>query len=223
MIRYTFINYDEKYSLNNTKIKNEQNKDNLDIKFSGISFASNIMDNLSDVTAVYSINFFDKETLESKYENIYISSFIKEEAILSKEYEFKNDNISDNKNINLKALLNNKKEQLLLITVKLMNSDNIECYFQYEFMSFKVVEISRDNELPDNEKKEEEIDYDNNRKENLTVFIVILSCFSGMIIITFIGVFIYFSISNNFGKSDNDMGYDFKNIGQIKTLKEDDN
>ena len=223
MIRYTFINYDEKYSLNNTKIKNEQNKDNLDIKFSGISFASNIMDNLSDVTAVYSINFFDKETLESKYENIYISSFIKEEALLSKEYEFKNDNISDNKNINLKALLNNKKEQLLLITVKLMNSDNIECYFQYEFMSFKVVEISRDNELPDNEKKEEEIDYDNNRKENLTVFIVILSCFSGMIIITFIGVFIYFSISNNFGKSDNDMGYDFKNIGQIKTLKEDDN
>ena len=224
MIKYTFINSDEKYSLNNTKIKIEQNKDNLDISVSGISYTSDIIDQLSDVTAVYSISLFDKETLESKYENLYINSFIKEEeTLLSKEYEYKENNITSDKNIKLKALLNDKKEQLLLITVKLFHSDNIECYFQYEFISFKVVEISRDDELPDNEKKEEEIDYDKNRKDNLTVFIAILSCFSGIVIITFIGVFIYFYISNNLGKSNNDTQYHFKNIGQIKTLIDDDN
>ena len=91
-----------------------------------------------------------------------------------------------------------------------MNSTRL---LQYEAATFKVTG-----------EDSEEIDTEKNIKQNKLTLIIIIGLYAGSVFITFIIVFIYFAIKKskeaNLKKGAEE--YDYKNIGEIKTLSEDD-
>ena len=223
---------EEKYSLKDTKIDFKQDKDMFNITFSGVQ-QSNM--NLKDFTVLYNIKLYDSETLYSNYENIYYYTFNdKVTPLFSTIIRLKGDATKEDNHLKIKAPLNNKATQLLLVNAHAKNGDENEQLLQYEVSEIKVEEESEERVWPEEkeeekekekeiEKKEkeksEEDQYEENRNSNKTTLIIIMCSFGGSIIITFIGVFIYLLF---FAKKDTNIEeeQDYKNVGGI--VKNDD-
>lgn len=212
MIRYLSNENNEKYFLTNTTVNLEKDKNMLNVSFGGISTYLKEKENLSNLSSNYIIDIFEKETLEKNIQNIYSYALYNDKRIslYHKELGIKG-NISNNNYIRININSTSKKELVLLIKAKVINSTKL---LQYEAVTFKVV----------GEDTEEEIDTDKNIKENKSTLILILSFYSGSVFLTFIIVFIYFAIKKKkqaqFNKNSEE--YDYKNIGEIKTLSEDE-
>ena len=215
MIRYLSNVTNEKYYLKNKTINLEKGKNELNLTFGGISTYSNDSKNLAFLSANYTIDIFEKETLENNLENIYSYALYNDKRIslYHKELRILRD-ISKSNFININNItIKSKKELLLLIKANAFNSSSI---LQYEAVTFKLT--------TDSGAGPDEIDTDKNIKENKPVLTIILAFYSGSVLLTFIIVFIYLSIKkkNDANNNKNADEYDYKNIGEIKTLSEDD-
>ena len=233
---------EEKYSLSETKINVEKEKDILNITFKGIKQ----LNEEENLTAYFDIKIFDKDTLDSKFENIYIYPYSSEvEPLISKVLNLKGKMTKLDNHIKIKAKLNDKKEQILLINVKVKNGDEEGQLLQYEGFTFNVEEESGERVWPDEEetpkeeeeeegdnkkeeednnnkkeeedgntKKEEEEEEEDYRKENKTKFVIILICFIVSVVLTVIGVLIYIKF---FAKNENSIEEetDYKDVGGI--------
>ena len=223
---------EEKYSLSEKKINVEKEKDILNITFKGIKQ----LNEEENLTAYFDIKIFDKDTLDSKFENIYIYPYSSEvEPLLSKELKLKGKMTKLDNHIKIKAKLNDKKKQILLINVKVKNGDEEGQLLQYEGFTFNVEEESGERVWPDEEEppKEEEEEEGNNkkeeedsnnkkeeeeeedyRKENKTKFLIILIFFIVSVVLTIIGVLIYIKF---FAKNENSIEEetDYKDVGGI--------
>jgi FtsZ-interacting cell division protein ZipA len=150
---------EEKYTLIDTKINVEKEKDILNITFKGIKQ----LDEDEVLFAYFYIKIFDKESLDSKFENIYIYPYSKEvEPLISKELRLKGKMVQLDNYIKIKANLNDKNEQILFINVEVKNLNGEGQSFQYEEFTFNVEEESgervwpEEEESPEEEHKEEE-------------------------------------------------------------------
>ena len=216
---------DKKYTLNNAKIGLTQDKDMLNITFEGIKYDDSI--NFTNIIVNYQIKLFDKNSLESMFEeNIYLYAFdTQAKALFSTNLILKGKVTQDKNYLVIKAPLNENKEQLLLINVKITNKDlSDEELLQYEvYNNIIVKEQSKERVWPDEDKKkkdDDEIDAKKNREENRPILILILGLFIGSVVITFIGVFIYIQY---FAKKDGNIeeDQDYKDVGGIVTAGED--
>jgi hypothetical protein len=237
IVKYSIVeNYDEdeeeKYALKKDEIKLAQEKDMLNITFDGIKYPENF--DCKNVTVNYEIKLYDKETLEKKYENIYVYSLLDAEsdALFSTNLPLKGEMTQKENYIVIKAPENDKKKQLLLIDAKIKNlEDEEEELLQYQaYYNITVNEKSDDREWPDDDikpdnktdpkNKDDKIDPEKNRKENRSTLILILSLFGGSVVITFIAVFIYIKFC---AKKDINIEeeQDYKDVGGIVTSKED--
>lgn len=215
----------KKYTLNNAKIGLTQDKDMLNITFEGIKYDDSI--NFTNIIVNYQIKLFDKNSLESMFEeNIYLYAFdTQAKALFSTNLILKGKVTQDKNYLVIKAPLNENKEQLLLINVKITNKDlSDEELLQYEvYNNIIVKEQSKERVWPDEDKKkkdDDEIDAKKNREENRPILILILGLFIGSVVITFIGVFIYIQY---FAKKDGNIeeDQDYKDVGGIVTAGED--
>ena len=215
----------KKYTLNNVKIGLTQDKDMLNITFEGIKYDDSI--NFTNIIVNYQIKLFDKNSLESMFEeNIYLYAFdTQAKALFSTNLILKGKVTQDKNYLVIKAPLNENKEQLLLINVKITNKDlSDEELLQYEvYNNIIVKEQSKERVWPDEDKKkkdDDEIDAKKNREENRPILILILGLFIGSVVITFIGVFIYIQY---FAKKDGNIeeDQDYKDVGGIVTAGED--
>ena len=215
--KYKIIKEDEKekekYYLKENKVKVFQNKDMLNISFAGVQ---KLVES-ENVTVDYSIKLFDKKELESKFENIYIYVFdTKINSLFSTNIKLKGVITSEDNHLVIKAPLNNKTDQLLLVNAKVKNKDeeNEENLLQYEVYKFKVEEIS-----PKRKWEEEE----DPKKKNRPIFIIILACFLSSVLLTLILVLIYTKLINKQTNIEEDK--DYKDVGGIvdedKTPKDD--
>ena len=216
--KYKIIKEDEKekekYYLKDNKVKVFQNKDMLNISFAGVQ---KLVES-ENVTVDYSIKLFDKKELESKFENIYIYVFdTKINSLFSTNIKLKGVITSEDNHLVIKAPLNNKTDQLLLVNAKVKNKDeeNEENLLQYEVYKFKVEEISP--------KRKWEEDEEDTRKKNRPILILILACFLSSVLLTFILVLIYTKLINKQTNIEEDK--DYKDVGGIvdddKNPKED--
>ena len=217
--KYKIIKEDEKekekYYLKDNKVKVFQNKDMLNISFAGVQK----LVTSENVTVDYSIKLFDKKELESKFENIYIYVFDTEiNSLFSTNIKLKGVITSEDNHLVIKAPLNNKTDQLLLVNAKVKNKDeeNEENLLQYEVYKFKVEEISP-------KRKWEEDKEEDPKKKNRPIFIIILACFLSCVLLTLLLVLIYTKLINKQTNIEEDK--DFKDVGGIvdedKTPKED--
>jgi hypothetical protein len=114
----------------------------LSIVFNGLS-SSDEKINLKNISVEYKVELFDKDALLSSFENIYFYNYGKVEDLFSTIIKLKGDIIKENNYLKIKAPLNNKKEQLLLIRAKMKDLNNKKEYLlQYQVEEFKVVEKS---------------------------------------------------------------------------------
>ena len=201
-VRYKF-NEGEEYNIESKKIEYELNKDMLNITFNGI-FSSDEKMNLKNILVEYKVELIDKETLLSCFENIYFYNYGKVDDLFSTIIKLKGDIIKENNYLKIKAPLNNKKEQLLLIRAKVKDLNNKKEYLlQYQVEEFKVIEKSG-NKIwpPDGNNNGEKGDTDEdpsikNREKNKDIFFIIVGSFGGTIFFTFISFFIYFTLNKN--------------------------
>ena len=214
MIRYILNENEEKYILKNNKINIVQQKNILNITFGGLLPYSDDI-NLTNISAIYTIDLLYKKTLELHFENIYFYAFSEEDNnifLYHKELKLKGNSIKYDNYIRIKAPLNEKKEQIIFIKAEIKNYGNI---FIYEIEPFKVSEIIK--------RKRKENDQNQNREENKPILLIIMGLFGGSVILTLIFVFIYLKINEIKGASfKEEQEYDYKNIGEIKTVEEDD-
>ena len=213
MIRYILNENEEKYILKNNKINIVQQKNILNITFGGIIPYSDEI-NLINISAIYTIDLIDKKSLDLYFENIYFYAFSENNNIFlyHKELKLKGNSIKYDNYIRIKAPLNEKNEQIIFIKAEIKNYGNI---FIYEIEPFKVSEIIK--------RKRKENDQNQNREENKPILLIIMGLFGGSVILTLIFVFIYLKINEINGSSDKkEQEYDYKNIGEIKTVEEDD-
>ena len=203
-MRYIISENDEEYQFNNTEIKIQECKDGFNISFGGIKEEKD----LTNISATYTIDICEKNILESQYENIYFYSFSEKNlSLFHKETKIEGNNIKNDNYIEIKSLLDKKKKYFLFLNVNIQNY-----ILQYKV---EVLEISK--------KIEPEIDAEKNRKKNRSILILILSCFGGIVILTYIMVLIYLFVNKKPGLNKNvEQDYDYKNIGEIKTLNEDE-
>ena len=212
MIRYLSNDSNDKYFIKNTTIELVKDKNILNISFGGISTNENENENLPDLSANYAIDIFEKEALEKNIQNLYSYALYNDKRIslYHKELKIKG-KIANSNYIRINPKLKTKKELVLLIKVIVENSTGI---LQYEAATFKVTGGD----------SEEEIDTEKNIKENKLILIIVIGLYTGSVILTFIIVFIYFAIRKKneakFKKGAEE--YDYKNIGEIKTLSEDE-
>lgn len=203
-IRYILGENDDEYQLNNTEIKIQQDKYGLKLYLEGIKEEE---DDLTEISSTYIIDICDKNILESKFENIDFYSFSEENLSLFHMEEKSNSSIKNGSIIEIKAPLNDKKEYYIFAKLKIKNY-----ILQYKAAVLDISKII-----------EPEIDAEKNRKNNKSILLLILSCFGGSVILTYIMVLIYLSINK---KTDIvkkiEQDYDYKNIGEIKTLNEDE-
>jgi len=212
MIRYLSNATNEKFYLSNTTINLEKDKKVLNLTLGGIS--SNIIENFTHLYANFTFDIFEKATLEKNLENIYSYALYNDKRISLYHKEYINQqNINNDKFVSLNNFtINSKKELLLLIKVSVFKSTNI---LQYEAVTFKLTKDS----------DSDEVDTEKNIKENKPTLIIILALYSGAVLLTFIVVFIYLTIkkkNHEDNKNKKAEDYDYKNIGEIKTLSEDD-
>ena len=196
----------------------------LNLTFEGIKYDSI---DCTNITVNYQIKLFDKNSLESMFEeNIYLYALdTQAKALFSTNLILKGKVTQDKNYLVIKAPLNENKEQLLLINAKITNKDlSDEELLQYEvYNNIIVKEQSKERVWPDEDQKkkdDDEIDAKKNRKENKGILILILGLFIGSVVITFIGVFIYIQY---FAKKDGNIeeDQDYKDVGGIVTAGED--
>ena len=236
-VRYKLVEEKEKqkYQLNNIKITMEQEKDMLSIKFGGVKQLDENT-NLTDFSSVYTIYLFDKENLASKYENVYLYECDEIKSLFSTNIKIKGNATKADNYLKIKAPLNDKKAQVLLINAKVKNGDEEEQILHYELSDFKVEEESGERVWPDDKEKEpknetekeEKKDEDTSsetkdpKEENEYILYIIMGSFGGIVILTFIAVLIYVKLNGN--KQDIEEDNDYKDIGKIEpnTKKETD-
>lgn len=213
MIRYILNENEDKYILKNNKINIVQQKNILNITFGGIIPYSDEI-NLINISAIYTIDLIDKKSLELHFENIYFYAFSEDNNIFlyHKKLKLKGNSIKYDNYIRIKAPLNEKNEQIIFIKAEIKNYGNI---FIYEIQPFKVTEIIKP--------KGKENEQNQTRKENKFILLIIMGSFGGSVILTLIIVFIYLKINEINGSSDKkEQEYDYKNIGEIKAVEEED-
>ena len=211
MIRYLSNENNEKFFLKNTAVNFEKDSNILNVSFEGISTYLKEYENLTNLSANYTIDIFEKEALEKNLQNIYAYALYTDKRISLYHKELKiRGNIFNSNFIRINFNSKSKKELVLLIKVKAMNSTRL---LQYEAATFKVTG-----------EDSEEIDTEKNIKQNKLTLIIIIGLYAGSVFITFIIVFIYFAMKkkNETNLKKGAEEYDYKNIGEIKTLSEDD-
>ena len=223
VVRYKF-NEDEKYSLKNKKVTYELDKDMLNITFNGISSSYEKV-NLKNMSVEYKVELFDKNTLNSSFENIYFYNYGKVDDLFSTIIKLKGDIIKENNYLKIKAPLNSKKEQILLIRAKVKELNNKKEYLlQYQVEEFKVVEKSGNKIWPpdgNNDGEKGDTDEDSskkNREKNKDIFYIMMGSFGGIIFFTFISFFIYFTLNKNPEVDEPDKKGDFDKIGQFNAI-----
>ena len=176
VVRYKF-NEDEKYNLKSKKVMYELDKDIMNITFNGISSPDEKV-YLKNISVEYKVELFDKDTLLSSFENIYFYNYGKVGDLFSTIIKLKGNIIKENNYLKIKAPLNSKKEQLLLIRAKVKELNNKKEYLlQYQVEEFKVVEKSGNKIWPpdgNNDGEEGDTDEDSskkNREKNLRYFL----------------------------------------------------
>ena len=215
-IKYTLSEniQDEIYAIKDTKIKAEQKEGMLFIYFNGINQINNEK-KLSNITSDFYIKIFDKKTLESLYENIYSyiydSNNIKEKPLISKTIKLKGATIKSDMFVKLESNKNDNKEQILLISAKVDNSENEEEIFHYEYLTFKISSGNNNNDGKTEEDEEKEIK--ENRKKNESLLFIFLGVFVLIIVITFVLMFVYLKIYSVREIIEEDQ--DYSNIGGI--------
>ena len=159
LVRYKLVEEEEKqkYQLSNTKITMKQEKDMLSIKFGGVKQLGENT-NLTNFVTVYTISLFDKENLDSKYENVYLYECDGLKSLFSTNIKLKGEATKADNYLKIKAPLNDKKNQILLINAKVKNGDEEEQILHYELSDFKVEEESGERVWPDDKEKEKEGD-----------------------------------------------------------------
>ena len=175
----------EKYSLANQTIDLDPDNQDLTIKLGGIKQSDESKD-LTNFTAEYNFTLFDKEYLESKYENIYIYSYMDEkENIFLKNLTYKGEETKKDIKVEIEAPTNGEKTQLLLIFAKVGDANEEKTILQYEVREVKV-------DLPK------------------VAFYIILISFIASVVLTFIALFIYVSITKK-DKADS-IDKNYKNV-----------
>ena len=241
-VRYNIMDaYDEeaeeKYALDKEEISLAQKKDMLNISFSGIKYRSDF--NCSNTTVNYEIKLFDKEKLESKYENIYVYSLLnsQSEALYATNLTLKGEVTQKINFIVIKAPLNDKKSQILLIDAKIKNLEDEELLQYKAYDNITVKEQSEEREWPDDDikpdnntnndtnnntdnKDKDGVNEKKNRENNKPKLVIILISFIASVILTFVAVFIYIKF---FSKKDMNIeeDQDYKDVGGIVTNTED--
>ena len=196
-IKYKFSTEEEKekYFLEDSRVNIKQDKDILNISFCVIR---SLNENISNFNISYDIKLFDKKYLYTKYENIYFYSFIEDEnTTFAENIELKGNSTNYTNSLKIKAPLNNKNEQILLINAKIKNESEEEI-FQYEYVNFTVKEQSKEDD----------------DEENKKILLLIMICFTFSVIATFIVVMIYLKC---FAKKelDIDESDDYNDVGGI--------
>ena len=234
-VRYKLIEEEEKqkYQLTNKVITLEQEKDMLCIKFGGVEQLAEDT-NLTNFVSVYSVNLFDKETLTSKYENVYLYECDGLKSLLSTNIKLKGEATKADNYLKIKAPLNDKKDQALLINAKVKNGDEEEQILHYELSDFNVEEESGERVWPDDKEKETETEKEKEkerekegktsdnkdyREENKYILYIIMGSFGGIVILAFIIVLIYVKLNGN--KPDIEEDNDYKDIGKIEPTKKE--
>lgn len=215
-VRYKFTE-GEKYNLKNNKVTYELDKDMLNITFNGISSLDEKA-NLINISVEYKVELFDKEELLSNFDNIYFYNYGKVTNLFSTLIKFEGDIIKKNNYLKIKAPLNDKKEQLLLIRAKVKDlNNNKEYLLQYQVEEFKVVEKSENKIWPPDESNDGgKVDTDeDNREKNIDIFYIIMGSFGGIVFLTFISFFIHFTLNKNHEEAEPEKSKDFEKIGQI--------
>ena len=221
-VRYKLVEEEEKkkYQLSNTKITMKQEKDMLSIKFGGVKQLGENT-NLTNFVTVYTISLFDKENLDSKYENVYLYECDGLKSLFSTNIKLKGEATKADNYLKIKAPLNDKKNQILLINAKVKNGDEEEQILHYELSDFKVEEESGERVWPDDKEKEKEGDKEKEgekakdpKEENEYILYIIMGSFGGIVILTFIAVLIYVKLNGN--KPDIEEDNDYKDIGKIE-------
>ena len=206
-----YINYhigEEELELNDTKVDFKQNKDMLNITFKGLKTKND--EALENITVSYTINLFDREQLESKYENIYaykIDSQVK--SLYSENIKLKGNNVTNEIFLVVKAPLNDKKEQLLLVDAEITKGEE-NLYLQFESKILKVEEQSPERVWPsEDDKKDEDL-----KKKNKNKLYIIMICFAITVLLTLLILFIYIKF---FASKDGNIEEekDYKDVGGI--------
>ena len=206
-----YINYhigEEELELNDTKVDFKQNKDMLNITFKGLKTKND--EALENITVSYTINLFDREQLESKYENIYaykIDSQVK--SLYSENIKLKGNNVTNEIFLVVKAPLNDKKEQLLLVDAEITKGEE-NLYLQFESKILKVEEQSPERVWPsEDDKKDEDL-----KKKNKNKLYIIMICFAISVLLTLLILFIYIKF---FASKDGNIEEekDYKDVGGI--------
>ena len=238
-----YKNYDEtpeeKFKAEDNELEVEQSKDILSISFDGVTPKDEDMD-LQNVTVDFTAKLYDLDKLSKKYENIFMYSVTKEDQEVSKEIKVKGNMITKSVYLKMKAPLI-EDEQILLVNAIVKDKDEDQ-YIQYKPFRFTVEEESDEREWPEEEEKEEEKEKERekekekegekqkekekekelsneeiqkrNRKENKLTLTIILICFAGAVLVTFIGVFIYIKCCRP--KEENiEEDKDYKDVGGI--------
>ena len=222
LVRYKLVEEEEKqkYQLSNTKITMKQEKDMLSIKFGGVKQLGENT-NLTNFVTVYTISLFDKENLDSKYENVYLYECDGLKSLFSTNIKLKGEATKADNYLKIKAPLNDKKNQILLINAKVKNGDEEEQILHYELSDFKVEEESGERVWPDDKEKEKEGDKEKEgekakdpKEENEYILYIIMGSFGGIVILAFIIVLIYVKLNGN--KPDIEEDNDYKDIGKIE-------
>jgi len=203
-VRYKLVEETEKakYELKYTAVEVTKEKDMLSIQFGGIKQLFENA-NLINFVIIYTINLFDKETLTSKYENVYIYEREGLKGLFSKNIKLKGEATKTDNYIRIKAPLNGKKDQVLLINAKVKNGDEEEQILHYELTYFKVEEESGE--------KDEIIYY---KEENSYILYIIIGSIGGIVILAILIVLIYVKLKGN--KSNIEEDTDYKDIGKIE-------
>lgn len=218
------INYkigEDIIDLKTNKVDYIQAKDWLNVTFKGIQLKDDKIEGVEDISVEYTINLFDKETLESKFENIYAYKIDNElESLYSNNIKLKGNNIKNDIYLVLQAPLNNKKEQLLLIDA-VINKGEEKTLLLFESKIIKVEEQSPERVWPKDEEKDDKknnktkTDDDEDFKDkNKSKLYIIMICFGISVVLTLLIIFIYITLfSSKEGKIEEEK--DYKDVGGI--------
>ena len=217
-IKYIFSdNDDEKYELKKNKITYRKDNDKYELTLPGIKL--NNQEDLNNLQINLNIALFDKEIIESIYQNFYIyqldkdnsyqkanksqSSLLTSEEIIKEEFSRKID-----------LIINKEKNMILLINIELINKDNDEKnILHYEYTIF---------EKEKSTEQDEEVDVEKNRDKNKILLIIIMAAFVGIIFLTFIIIFSYLKCKEDGIEDSIEEEKDYSNIGGLTPSKTED-
>ena len=207
--------YNQEFYIEDNTIKLEQNLDKINIYFRGINQLNNYT-KIEEVIAQFNIRIFDKQFLESLYENIYISIYddenISKEVLISEYITMKGNLIKNDNQMKIASKINDNKEQILLIYAKLI-TNNDKIFLHYKYNTFKV-----DNNN-NNTNDDEEVDVEKNREKNIILLIIFCGVFLFVILITSVGFYCYI----NFHENENTEDYsNIEGINFDKSSKQSD-